>query len=119
MTAEEFAKELRATASNPEEMWLYAAMLLFFPIALAMILWRSLNKGAGLMFDQAISNTRQQLIYDNRIKELHDRQLLQSQQDYKIYLVQREKRLQAYEKLKASQPAAPDTSAPALDAPAP
>ena len=32
--------------------------------------------------------------------------------------VEREKRLQAYDKLKASQPiAAPDTSAPALDAP--
>ena len=40
------------------------------------------------------------------------------QQEYQVYLVQREKRLQAYEKkIRASTP--PETSVPALDAPAP
>ena len=118
MTAEEFAKQLKETASNPEEMWLYAAAVIFFPLALAMLLWRGLNKGFDAMWAQAISNGREQMRYDNMVKEQQDRHMQKMQQEYQVYLVQREKRLQAYEKkIKASTP--PETSVPALDAPAP
>jgi hypothetical protein len=118
MTAEEFAKQLKATAANPEEMWVYAAAVVFFPLALAMLLWRGLNKGFEAMWTQAVSNTRQQFLYDNMVKEQQDRHMQKMQQEYQVYLVQREKRLQAYEKkIRASTP--PETSVPALDAPAP
>ena len=118
MTAEEFAKQLKETASNPEEMWLYAAAVIFFPLALAMLLWRGLNKGFDAMWAQAISNGREQMRYDNMVKEQQDRHMQKMQLEYQVYLVQREKRLQAYEKkIRASTP--PETSVPALDAPAP
>jgi hypothetical protein len=118
MTAEEFAKQLKETTSNPEEMWLYAAAVIFFPLALAMLLWRGLNKGFDAMWAQAISNGREQMRYDNMIKEQQDRHMQKMQMEYQVYLAQREKRLQAYEKkIKASTP--PETSVPALDAPAP
>jgi hypothetical protein len=117
MTADEFAKQLKATASNPEEMWLYVAMLVFFPVALAMLLMRMLNKGASSMLAQSISNSRQQFIYDNQLKALQDQQQLKMQQEYKAYMAQREKRLLAYEK-KVKALAPPETSAPVPDAPA-
>jgi hypothetical protein len=118
MTAEEFAKQLKETAANPEEMWVYAAAVVFFPLALAMLLFRALNKGFDAMWSQALSNTREQMRYDNMVKEQQDRHMQKMQQEYQVYLVQREKRLQAYEKkIRASTP--PETSVPALDAPAP
>ena len=118
MTAEEFAKQLKETTSNPEEMWLYAAAVVFFPLALAMLLWRGMNKGFDAMWAQALSNGREQMRYDNMVKEQQDRHMQKMQQEYQVYLVQREKRLQAYEKkIRASTP--PETSVPALDAPAP
>ena len=118
MTADEIAKQLKETASNPEEMWVYAAAVVFFPVALAMLLWRGLNKGFDAMWSQALSNTRQQLRYDNMVKEQQDQHMQKMQLEYQVYLAQREKRLQAYEKkIKASRP--PETSVPALDATAP
>jgi hypothetical protein len=118
MTAEEFAKQLKETASNPEEMWIYAAAVVLFPLALAMLLWRGLNKGFNAMWAQAVSNTREQLRYDNMIKEQQDLHMQKMQKEYQVYLAQREKRLQAYEKkIRASTP--PETSVPALDAPNP
>ncbi len=118
MTADEIAKQLKETASNPEEMWVYAAAVVFFPVALAMLLWRGLNKGFEAMWSQAMSNSRQQLRYDNMVKEQQDQHMQKMQMEYQVYLAQREERLQAYEKkIKASTP--PETSIPALDAPAP
>ena len=87
-------------------------------LALAMLLWRGLNKGFDAMWTQALSNTRQQFLYDNMVKEQQDRHMQKMQQEYQVYLVQREKRLQAYErKIRASTP--PETTVPALDAPPP
>jgi hypothetical protein len=69
------------------------------------------------MWAQAISNTREQMRYDNLVKEQQDRHMQKMQLEYQVYLAQREKRLQAYErKIRASTP--PETSLPALDAPA-
>ena len=117
MTADEFAKQLKETASNPEEIWVYVAMVLFFPLALAMLLWRGLNQGASAMLAQSISNSRELFIYHNQVKERQDQHQLQMQLAYKAYLAEREKRLLAYEnKVKALAP--PETSAPAAGAPA-
>ena len=117
MTADEFAKQLKETASNPEEVWVYVAMVVFLPLALAMLLWRGLNKGASAMLAQSISNSRELFIYNNQVKERQDQQQLQMQLAYNAYLVHREKRLLAYEnKVKALAP--PETSAPAAGAPA-
>ena len=118
MNAQDFAKQLKEATKDPEELWFFAAVVVFFPLALAMMLWRGLNKGFEAMWAQAISNTRQQFLYDNMIKEQQDQHMQKMQLEYQMYLVQREKRLQAYEKkIRASTP--PDTSAPALAAPAP
>ena len=118
MNAQEFAKLLKDNASDTDNLLLWAAGLAFFPLMLAWMLWRLANKGAEAFLTQAVSNAKQQFIYENQVKEMQDRHQQQMKLDYKLYMEQREKRLQAYEKLKASQPAAPDTSAPALDAPA-
>ena len=118
MNAQDFANQLKEATKDTEELWFYAAVVVFFPLALAMMLWRGLNKGFDAWWAQAISNTQQQFLYDNMIKEQQDRHMQKMQQEYQAYLVQREKRLQAYEKkIRASTP--PETSAPALAAPAP
>ena len=120
MNAQEFAKLLKENASDSDNLWLLVASIVFFPLMLAWMLWRLVNKGADAFLTQAISNSKQQFMYDNQVKELQDRHQQQMKLEYKQYMAQREKRLQAYDKLKASQPiAAPDTSAPALDAPNP
>lgn len=119
MNAQDIAQQLKEATKDPEELWFYAAVVVFFPLALAMMLWRGLNKGFEAWWQQAISNSRQQFLYDNMIKEQQAQHLQKMQQEYQAYLVQREKRLQAYEKkIKASTPS-PDTNAPALAAPTP
>jgi hypothetical protein len=118
MNAQEFTKLLKENASDSDNIWLLVACLAFFPLILAWMLWRLVNKGAEAFLTQAVSNAKQQFMYDNQVKEMQDRHQQQMKLEYKQYMAAREKRLQAYEKLKASQPAAPDTSAPALDAPA-
>jgi hypothetical protein len=117
MNAQEFAKQLKDNASDSENLWLMVASLVFFPLMVTWVLWRLLNKGAEAFLAQAVSNSKQQFMYDNQVKELQDRHQQQMKLEYQQYMAQREKRLLAYEKLKASQ--APDTSAPAPAAPAP
>lgn len=117
MTAQEFTKLLKDNATDTDNLWLLLASLAFFPLMLAWMIWRLANKGAAAFLTQAISNSKQQFIYDNQVKEMQDRHQQKMKLEYKLYMEQREKRLLAYEKIKASQ--APDTSAPALDAPAP
>ncbi len=118
MNAQEFAKLLKDNASDSENLWLLVASVVFFPLMLAWMLWRLVNQGAEAFLAQAVNNAKQQFMYDNQLKELQDRQQQQMKLEYQQYMEQREKRLQAYEKLKASQAAAaPNTSAPALDAP--
>lgn len=119
MNAKDFTKYLQDSSSNPETLWLMVASVVFFPLMLAWMLWRLVNKGAEAFLTQAVSNARQQFIYDNQVKELQDRHQQQMKLEYKQYMAQREKRLVAYEKLKALQAPVPDTSAPAPDAPAP
>ncbi len=116
MNAQEFAKRLKDNASDTENLWLLVASVVFFPLMVAWVVWRLVNKGAEAFLTQAVSNAKQQFIYDNQVKEIQDRHQQQMKLEYKQYMAQREKRLLAFEKLKASQ--ATDTSAPALDAPA-
>jgi ABC-type nickel/cobalt efflux system permease component RcnA len=117
MNAQEFAKVMKDQASDSENLWLLVASLVLFPLMVAWVLWRLANQAAAAFSAQALSNAKQQFIYNNQVKELQDRHQQQMKLQYQQYMAQREKRLLAYEKLKASQ--APDTSAPAPSAQTP
>lgn len=119
MQASDFNKYLKDTASNPENLWLLFASVVFFPLALAWMVWKLFNKGAQAFLAQSIHNTKLKHFQDARnetLKEAHKQQMMF---EYQQYLAEREKRLQAYEKKIRAQAPPPETIAPALDAPAP
>ena len=118
MQASDVSKYLKDSASNPESLWLLFASVVFFPLVLAWAVWKLFNKGADAFLAQALYNTKLKHFQDARIetqKEAHKQQMMY---EYQIYLAEREKRLQAYEKKLRSQAPPPETTAPALDAPA-
>jgi hypothetical protein len=118
MQASDIPKYLKARASDTEGLWLMIASVVFFPLALAWVVWRLFNKGAAAFLSQAMYNTKLKYMQDAHIetqKQAHKQQMMF---EYQQYLAEREKRLQAYEKkIKALAPP-PETTAPALDAPA-
>ena len=100
MQPSDFNKYLKDTANDPESLWLLFASVVFFPLVLAWVVWKLFNKGADAFLAQALHN--QQMVFE-----------------YQQYMAEREKRLQAYEKKIRAQAPPPQTTAPALDAPAP
>ena len=118
MQASDINKYLKDTASSPETLWLLFASVVFFPLVIAWAIWKLLNKGAAAFLAQAIYNDKLKFHQNARIethKQAHKQQMMQ---EYQAYLAQREKRLQAYEKKLRNQAPLPDTTAPALSAPA-
>ena len=105
MNAQEFTKLLKENASDSDNIWLLVACLAFFPLILAWMLWRLVNKGAEAFLTQAVSNAKQQFMYDNQVKEIQDRHQQQMKLEYKQYMAAREKRLQAYEEKLRAAPA--------------
>jgi hypothetical protein len=119
MQASDVSKYLKETASNTESLWLLIASVVFFPLAIAWALWRLLGKGVDAFLSQALYNTKIKYFQDAQIemqKEAHKQQMMF---EYQRYLAEREKRLQAYEKKLRNQTPPPETTAPALNAPAP
>ena len=118
MQASDFNKYLKDTATSPENLWLMFASVVFFPLVIAWAVWKLLSKGAAAFLAQAIHNNKLKFHQDARIetqKQAHKQLMMQ---EYQAYLAQREKRLQAYEKKIRNQAPPPDTTAPALSAPA-
>jgi hypothetical protein len=118
MQASDVSKYLKDSASEPENLWLLFASVVFFPLVLAWAVWRLLNKGADAFLAQALYNTKLKHLQDTRIevqKQAHKQQMMF---EYQRYMAEREKRLQAYEKKLRNQVPPPETTAPALDAPA-
>ena len=118
MQAFDFNKYLKDTANNPETLWLLFASVVFFPLVLAWIVWKLFNKGAQAFLAQSLHNTKLKHMQDTRNetqKEAHKQQMMF---EYQQYMAEREKRLQAYEKKIKAQASLPQTTAPALDAPA-
>jgi hypothetical protein len=119
MQASDVSKYLKDTASSPESLWLMLASVVFFPLVIAWAVWTMLNKGASAFLAQAIHNDKLKFHQDARIetqKQAHKQQMML---EYQAYMAQREKRLQAYEKKLRNQTPPTDSTAPALDAPAP
>lgn len=118
MQASDITKYIKNTANDTDSLWLMLASVVFFPLVLAWAVWKLFNKGADAFLKQAIYNTKLKHFQDARIdmqKEAHKQQMMF---EYQVYLAEREKRLQAYEKKLRNQTPPPDTTAPALDAPA-
>jgi hypothetical protein len=118
MQASDITKYLKDTANDTEGLWLMLASVVFFPLVLAWAVWKLFNTGADAFLKQTIYNTKLKHFQDARIetqKEAHKQQMMF---EYQIYLAEREKRLQAYERKLRNQAPPPDTTVPALDAPA-
>jgi len=118
MQASDVNKYLKDTANDPESLWLIVASVVFFPLVLAWAVWKLFNKGADAFLAQALYNTKLKHFQDARIETLKEAHKQQMMFEYQQYLVEREKRLQAYEKKIRAQAPPPETTAPALDAPA-
>ena len=119
MQASDVSKYLKDSASDPQNLWLLFASVVFFPLVIAWAVWKLVNKGADAFLAQALYNTKLKYFQDARIevqKEAHKQQMMF---EYQQYMDAREKRLQAYEKKLRNQTPPPDTTAPALDAPTP
>ena len=119
MQASDFNKYLKDTANSPESLWLLFASVVFFPLVLAWFVWKLFNKGAQAFLSQSLHNTRLKYFQDTRIATLKEAHKQQMMFEYQQYLAEREKRLQAYEKKIRAQALPPQTTAPALGAPAP
>ena len=117
MASFDFQKYLQADTNENEELWVWFAVVVFFPVVIFWYTGRILTKGIEAAHDQMAINARRQMIRDNQQVEQHALRRIKMQKEHHMYLADREKRLQAYEeKLRAAPP--PQTSAPALGAPA-
>jgi hypothetical protein len=117
MATFDFQKYLQSDTSENEDLWVWVAFVVFFPVVIFWYTGRLLTKGVEAANDQMATNARRQMIRDNHLEEDKALRRLQMQKEHQAYLAEREKRLQAYEqKLRAAPP--PQTSLPAPDAPA-
>ena len=117
MATVDFKKYLQSDTSENEDLWVWVAFVVFFPVVIFWYTGRMLTKGVEAANDQMATNARRQMIRDNHLEEEKGLRCLKMQKEHQAYLAEREKRLQAYEKqLRAAPP--PQTSVPALDAPA-
>jgi len=112
-----FNKYLQSDTAENEDLLVWVGFVVFFPVVIFWYTGRLLTKGFEAAHDQMATNARHQMIRDNHLEEGKALRRLQMQKEQQIYMAEREKRLQAYEKqLKAAPPT--QTSVPALGAPA-
>lgn len=117
MATFDFQKYLQSDTSENEDLWVWFAFVVFFPVVIFWYTGRLLTKGVEAANDQMATNARRQMMRNNQLEEDKALRRLQMQKEHQAYLAEREKRLQAYEqKLRAAPP--PQTSLPAPDAPA-
>ena len=117
MATIDFKKYLQSDTTENEDLWVWFAFLVFFPLVVFWYTGRLVTKGVEAAHDQMATNARRQMIRDNHLEEEKALRRLKMQKEHQAYLAEREKRLQAYEqKLRAAPP--PQTNLPAPDAPA-
>jgi len=117
MATVDFKKYLQSDTNENEDLWVWVAFVVFFPLVIFWYSGRMLTKGIEAAHDQMATNARRQMIRDNHLEEEKALRRLKMQKEHQAYLAEREKRLQAYEKQLREAPP-PQTSVPALDAPA-
>ena len=93
MATVDFKKYLQSDTSENEDLWVWVAFVVFFPVVIFWYTGRMLTKGVEAANDQMATNARRKMIRDNHLEKEHQ-----------AYLAEREKRLQAYEQqLRAAQ----------------
>ena len=104
MATFDFQKYLQSDTSENEDLWVWFAFIVFFPLVIFWYTGRMLTKGVEAANDQMATNARRQMIRDNHQEEEKGLRRLQMQKEHQAYLAEREKRLQAYEQqLRAAQ----------------
>ncbi len=117
MATTDFKKYLQTDTAENDDLWYWVACLVFLPLVVFWYTGRVLTKGIEAAHDQMAINAKHRMIRDNKLEEEKGLRRAQMQKEHQAYLAEREKRLQAYEQqLRAAPP--PQTSVPALDAPA-
>jgi hypothetical protein len=103
MATFDFQKYLQSDTTENEDLWVWFAFIVFFPVVIFWYTGRLLTKGVEAANQQMATNARQQMIRDNQQVEQSAQRRLKMQKEHQIYLAEREKRLQAYEaKLRAA-----------------
>ena len=103
MATFDFQKYLQSDTSENEDLWVWFAFIVFFPLVIFWYTGRMLTKGVEAANDQMATNARRQMIRENHQVEQSAQRRLKMQKEHQIYLAEREKRLQAYvEKLRAA-----------------
>jgi hypothetical protein len=105
MATVDFKKYLQADTSENEDLWVWFAFVVFFPVVIFWYSGRMLTKGIEAAHDQMAVNARRQMIRDNQQVEQSAQRRLKMQKEHQIYLAEREKRLQAYEEKLRTTPA--------------
>jgi hypothetical protein len=104
MATVDFKKYLQSDTSENENLWVWVAFVVFFPVVIFWYTGRMLTKGVEAANDQMATNARRKMIRDNHLEEEKGLRRLQMQKEHQAYLAEREKRLQAYEQqLRAAQ----------------
>ena len=119
MQASDVSQYLKESSKDPENLWLIVAWVVFFPLVLAWALWRAVNNGAHAVLTQAVHNEKLKYMQVVRLETAREAHRQKMMFEYQQYLVEREKRLQAYEKKIRDQVPPPQTIAQLPDAPAP
>jgi hypothetical protein len=103
MATFDFQKYLQSDTTENEDLWVWFAFIVFFPVVIFWYTGRMLTKGVEAANQQMAINARRQMIRDNQQVEESAQRRLKMQKEHQIHLVEREKRLQAYEaKLRAA-----------------
>ncbi len=105
MATFDFQKYLQSDTSENENLWVWFAFVVFFPVVIFWYTGRMLTKGVEAANQQMASNARRQMILDNQLVEQSAQRRLKMQKEHQIYLAEREKRLQAYEEKLRAAPA--------------
>lgn len=105
MATFDFQKYLQSDSSENEDLWVWVAFVVFFPVVIFWYTGRMLTKGFEAANTQMATNARRQMIRDNQQVEQSAQRRLKMQKEHQIYLAEREKRLQAYEEKLRDAPA--------------
>ena len=104
MATIDFKRYLQTDTAENENLWVWFAFVVFFPVVIFWYTGRLLTKGVEAANDQMATNARRQMIRENQQVEQSAQRRLKMQKEHQIYLTEREKRLQAYEeKLRAAR----------------
>jgi len=105
MATFDFQKYLQSDTTENENLWVWFAFIVFFPVVIFWYTGRMLTKGVEAANQQMATNARQQMIRDNQQVEQSAQRRLKMQKEHQLYLAEREKRLQAYEEKLRAAPA--------------